>query len=234
MPSMPEAELRPAATVVLLREGVTGLEVLLLRRNSELAFYGGAWVFPGGRIDASDAHDAFAQVPLSPLDAARRAAVREAREEANLVLAPGTLLHFAQWVTPPGRTRRFDTAFFAAHAQAGEHEVQVDRAEIDAHRWLTPHEAMQARERREIELPPPTFVTLSLLAHHGNVEAAMRALKGLAVRHYAPRPCTHDAGLIHLYAGDAGFETRDPNVTGPRHRLVVEGERWFYDGSAYP
>ena len=39
-----------AATVVLLRDGAGGLETLLLRRNSRIAF-GGMWVFPGGRVD---------------------------------------------------------------------------------------------------------------------------------------------------------------------------------------
>jgi 8-oxo-dGTP pyrophosphatase MutT (NUDIX family) len=44
----------PAATVVLLRDAAGGLETLMLRRNSKLAFAGGAWVFPGGRIDPED------------------------------------------------------------------------------------------------------------------------------------------------------------------------------------
>src|SRR5262249_22587229 len=44
----------PAATVVLVRDGERGLEVLLGRRSSKLAFHGGAWVFPGGRIDPVD------------------------------------------------------------------------------------------------------------------------------------------------------------------------------------
>ena len=44
----------PAATVILLRDGEDGLETLMLRRNSKLAFAGGHWVFPGGRVDADD------------------------------------------------------------------------------------------------------------------------------------------------------------------------------------
>ena len=39
---------QPSATVVLLRDGRSGLELLLLRRSAKLAFFGGAWVFPGG------------------------------------------------------------------------------------------------------------------------------------------------------------------------------------------
>lgn len=51
---------RPAATVVLLREGGDGPEVLLLRRNRATGFVPGAWVFPGGRVDAADGEDALA------------------------------------------------------------------------------------------------------------------------------------------------------------------------------
>src|SRR5512145_1131655 len=85
----------PAATVVLLRESGNGCEVLLVRRNAQLAFHGGAWVFPGGRLDradyADDAHDTIA--------AARCAAVREAREEAGLVLRPDALVLVSRWIT---------------------------------------------------------------------------------------------------------------------------------------
>ena len=49
------APLIQAATVILLRDGADGLETLMLRRNSKLAFVGGMWVFPGGRVDAQDA-----------------------------------------------------------------------------------------------------------------------------------------------------------------------------------
>ena len=80
---MSDIEPVPAATVVLVRETQqqTDIEVLLLRRNSQLVFHGGHWVFPGGRIDAED----FA---LSGGDleypAARKAAVRETKEEAGI------------------------------------------------------------------------------------------------------------------------------------------------------
>ena len=55
---------RPAATVLLLREGREGTEVLVIRRNEKLAFMGGMWVFPGGSVCAPDASDAvLARVP---------------------------------------------------------------------------------------------------------------------------------------------------------------------------
>lgn len=59
VPAVPAVP-RPAATVVLLREGRGGPEVLLLRRNRATGFVPGAWVFPGGRVDAADGADALA------------------------------------------------------------------------------------------------------------------------------------------------------------------------------
>ena len=75
------SELVPAATVILVRDGAGGLETLMLRRNSTLDFAGGMWVFPGGRVDDADRDGA-----ADDLHAARRAAVREAEEEAGLVV----------------------------------------------------------------------------------------------------------------------------------------------------
>ena len=49
----PGSEPVAAATVILLRDTDTGLETLMLRRNSKIAF-GGMWVFPGGRVDDED------------------------------------------------------------------------------------------------------------------------------------------------------------------------------------
>ena len=229
MTSANETELRAAATLVLLRDAADGPEVLLLRRKSELAFYGGAWVFPGGAIDAEDRVE-----QADDTLAARNAAVRELREEAGLALPGDALLHFAQWVTPPGRTRRFDTWFFAAHAAlAADQAVQIDPGEMDAFRWMTPRAALEARMRRELELPPPTFVTLTVLAAHAAATDALAALRASAVRYYAPHPCVvAPAGLVYLYEGDAGYATRDPEAPGARHRLVVRGERgehWSYE-----
>ena len=45
---------RNAATVALLRDGDGGLEVLMGKRATKMDFHGGAWVFPGGRLDDAD------------------------------------------------------------------------------------------------------------------------------------------------------------------------------------
>src|SRR5579875_1714836 len=75
---------RPAATVILLREP---FEVLMVKRNPDLAFMGGYWVFPGGKVEAADG---------SPEGAARR----ELGEEVSIDLAASTeLIPFARWIT---------------------------------------------------------------------------------------------------------------------------------------
>ncbi len=55
-PAVPVAA-RPAATIALMRDGASGLEILLLKRNRSAGFVPGAYVFPGGRVDTADADD---------------------------------------------------------------------------------------------------------------------------------------------------------------------------------
>ena len=71
-------EPRPAGTVILLRGGDSALEVLLVQRNPNARFMGGAWVFPGGAVDRHEGHGD---------QALRAAAVRELEEEAGISLA---------------------------------------------------------------------------------------------------------------------------------------------------
>jgi 8-oxo-dGTP pyrophosphatase MutT (NUDIX family) len=49
---------RPAATTLILRDGAAGLEVLMVRRSLRASFMPGAYVFPGGAVDAADASPA--------------------------------------------------------------------------------------------------------------------------------------------------------------------------------
>ena len=86
----PEAP-RPAATVLLLRDTPEGTEVLMTRRSATASFAPGAFVFPGGAIDAGDAgaHDIAARRPAQ--DDLRLtqaiAAIRESFEELGILLA---------------------------------------------------------------------------------------------------------------------------------------------------
>ena len=124
---------RDAATVLLVRDGVRGLEVAMLRRRLDSGFVPGAYVFPGGAVDPGDrsrrwasrctGHDdasasAVLGVPSGGL-AFWVAAVRECFEEAGLLVArheDGRPLRLVD---------RTEAARFDRHRRA------VDRGEVD-------------------------------------------------------------------------------------------------------
>jgi 8-oxo-dGTP pyrophosphatase MutT (NUDIX family) len=212
----------PSATVVLTRDGDDGLEVLLVQRNAALAFHGGAWVFPGGRVDAADRRPGDDE-----LAAARRAAAREAREEVALTVDADGLVPFSRWTTPEPMPKRFTTWFFAGVAEPGE--VAVDGGEIHDHRWLAPAAALGAQRRDELELPPPTFVTLLTLTPHPDTATLLRALAARAPEDFTPRITAVPGGGLCLYHGDVAYDGGDPDRPGPRHRLSMLEDGWRYE-----
>jgi 8-oxo-dGTP pyrophosphatase MutT (NUDIX family) len=214
-----------AATVILVRDGESGLETLMLRRNSKIAF-GGMWVFPGGRVDPED------RVGLEPddeLGAGRVAAAREAAEEAGLEVGAGEMHPLSHWTPPAITPRRFLTWFFVAAAPEGE--VVIDDGEIHEHEWLSPEEALRRRDALEIELAPPTFVTLKTLAQWTRVEEALAAVALRANEFFETRIGVTDDGPVALWHGDAGYEATDAAAAGARHRLSMAKDRWHYERS---
>ena len=213
----------PAATVVLLRDATGGgVETLMVRRSSKLEFAGGMWVFPGGRVDPED-------IPPDGdvIEAARRAAVREALEEAALVVDGDALVPFSHWVPPPVTAKRFATWFFLGPAPEGA--VTVDMGEIRDHRWLQPADAIARRDAEEIELAPPTWVTLHRLAQYGNVAAAVADAREREPEFFETHIARVEGGAAALWEGDAGYESNDAEAPGPRHRLWMSGNGWRYE-----
>jgi 8-oxo-dGTP pyrophosphatase MutT (NUDIX family) len=213
----------PAATVVLVRDGVGGLETLLLRRNSTIAF-GGMWVFPGGRVDESDRHGL---APTDELAAARRAAVREAREEAGLTIAEETLVALSHWTPPALAPKRFLTWFFLAPATGDT--VTIDRGEIHDHVWLRPADALARRNALEIELAPPTWVTLAWLAAHADVAASVAAAAARDPKRFETRIASGPDGPVALWHGDAAYPAGEIDGVGSRHRLYMRASGWVYE-----
>ena len=93
--------IRPAATVILVREAQTSYEIFMLKRTSRASFAGGMFVFPGGRVDNDDHLHKYDAHRFGPTDAQAAqvdalgaewrgfwiAAIRETFEEAGLMLA---------------------------------------------------------------------------------------------------------------------------------------------------
>jgi 8-oxo-dGTP pyrophosphatase MutT (NUDIX family) len=222
--SDPAAVVHPAATVVLLRDDEGGCEVLLVRRNAQLAFHGGAWVFPGGRIDAEDYVAGGAGQDAQA--AARYAAVREAREEAGLTVPPERLVLFSRWLTPRNVAKRFDTWFFAGPAST--EAVQIDGGEIHDHRWFVPRAALAAQRAGEIELPPPTFVTLTLLGDHSTAASTLAHLRQRPFELFEPQLHFTADGACTVYRGDAAYDSAELEQPGARHRLWMSASGWHY------
>lgn len=221
-----DSTLIPAATAVLLRDSDEGLQTLMLRRNSKITF-GGMWVFPGGRVDE-------AELDTQDVEgSARRAAVRESEEETGLVVPATDLVTWSYWIPPKmasiptkGKRRRFSTWFFVAPAPANE--VLIDEGEILEHRWLRPQEALDQRDNRQIELVPPTWVTLHQLSAHSNVSSVMEWANDNTSETFVTK-ALGGKPLVVAWHGDASYSNGDILTPGPRHRLVLDPAGWAYE-----
>jgi len=95
------AEAKPAATLLLVRDAPSGLEVLVVKRSEHSSFMGGVYVFPGGGVDPQDSSPELAAACVGRSDAEASAvlglvagglaywisAVRELFEESGILLA---------------------------------------------------------------------------------------------------------------------------------------------------
>jgi 8-oxo-dGTP pyrophosphatase MutT (NUDIX family) len=169
--SLPSPSPRPAATVIVVRDGphpTSPLEVLLLRRSLQADFVGGAYVFPGGSVDAADRGARAQRLCPGRSDAAASAtlgvrsgglaywvaAIRECFEEAGLLLArrDGMAVSF----TDPGTAERFVRLRGALHAgecsfvdvcEAEGLTLCVESLYYFAH-WITPERSTRRYDTR--------------------------------------------------------------------------------------
>ena len=140
-----ETPVRPAATVVLMRDSERGLEVLLTLRPKHLRFMGGAAVFPGGAVAQADLDERWADhSTLSPADAAGSmeeddpaaalgsyvCALREAFEEVGFLIGTGPIDRIE-------RVDADDAALFLTDCMELGIVLATDRL-LPAGRWVTP------------------------------------------------------------------------------------------------
>lgn len=153
----PTPELRPASTVLLVRDARSGIEVFMERRHLDSGFVGGAYVFPGGRVDPDDAIDPARITDLDEPTANQRlgltsgglahyvAAIRECFEEAGVLLAydrSGSLLDFGDPAVEDHFKRLRDqlnagTLSIQTIADQEDLRLATDRIGYWSH-WITP------------------------------------------------------------------------------------------------
>jgi 8-oxo-dGTP pyrophosphatase MutT (NUDIX family) len=158
---------------------------------------GGAWVFPGGAVDAGEGEGDSAH---------RAAAVRELAEEAAVEgVDPAALVRFSQWITPPQVKVRFDTHFFLAPAPP-DAEPRVDGAECVDLTWLTPAGALQAHGDGNLLLVFPTIKHLEQLSVFPTADALLDHARGRDVVAIEPRVILGGEQARIVLPGEPGYD----------------------------
>src|SRR5579859_5698339 len=187
---------RLAATVIVLRGGATGLEVLLVKRNPASRFMGGAWVFPGGAVDRTEGEG---DVAL------RAAAVRELAEEAGIELGDARqLVPFSRWITPAQVKTRFDTWFYLAPLPE-DAEARPDGHEVVEARWYEPADALETAERGEILLVFPTIKHLEQLSGFASAHELLNHARSREIRPVEPRVVMSGEHARIVLPGEPGY-----------------------------
>jgi 8-oxo-dGTP pyrophosphatase MutT (NUDIX family) len=184
-------------------------------------------VFPGGRLDELDG-DAGG-------DAAFEAAARrECLEEASLDLAGVPLLWFDTWCTPSAETRRYFTRFYLAMLpEGGGNLARTDEHETHEGRWATAAAHLEAWDREEVDLPPPTLCTLLRLRDAGHAGLASLADGDLAAP-ILPKVVAEDGAIVIVMPHDPRYAAADgegadvpARVHALPRRFMLRGKRWM-------
>jgi 8-oxo-dGTP pyrophosphatase MutT (NUDIX family) len=211
---------RPASTVILLRDGDSGVETFVMRRARSMAFAPGMYVFPGGRVDATDTDGVVldasddelgvladrASTDLAGVIALFSCALRETAEETGVVLAPteaggrpvldpANLPIVGHWVTPEVEKHRYDVRFFAAIVGPDQAPL-LSTTEGDHADWITPAKALDDFAAGTMAMLPPTIAMLRLLLGHQNAAAALAAASDREILPVLPKPYRDVAGEV--------------------------------------
>lgn len=185
-------EPKPAATVVLLRDGDAGIETFLMRRAMTMRFAPGMYVFPGGRVEDVD-------------DGSTRACgIRETFEETGVDLSASQISYWSRWITPEVEDWRYDVHFYCAALPAGS-DARNTTSEADWVGWYSLAHIIDEFIAERLPLLPPTIATIHEIAEFDDVASVLAAPR--QVRPLLPRPLPTDNGDVAWAIVDA--ETGD-------------------------
>lgn len=180
-----------AASIIVLRPATTGFEVLLMRRHGNSKVLGGAYVFPGGKVDPADGQVAPArmQQPLSDLrqalgeaDASEAtalrmfsAAIRETLEECGVLYAEGADHAIANAAREQLLAGMAWPDWVAAHPQP-----LMTSALVPWSRWITPKASLMMSKRFDTRFFVAILPAQQQASHDGHEATALEWLTPLA------------------------------------------------------
>jgi ribonuclease/clavin/mitogillin len=201
-----------AATAVILHDG----ELLVTRRQPQLAAFPGFHVFPGGKVDRTDA-----ETPPGPaiFDAhppkLMHALIREVREELGYDLAEaaqrGEIAHIVDLgiaLTPPVMPVRFNTHFFRIELTRRP-DLVPDAGEVASADWLTPAAWRDRYDSGDLLCAPPTIAVLRALA----ADSAAHVVPNL---HFEQRDAS-ELPMIEAVAGVRQVWVRSDTIPPAEH-----------------
>ena len=177
-----------------------------------------------GVLLACDASGAPAPTALAArhrhdVDRGHRRMLDVLRDE-SLLLEAGAVVDIGRWITPVGPPRRYDTRFFVARLPEGQ-EAAADEVEAVHAEWRRPAGALDAWQRGELVMLPPTVAWLRVLAAYSSVDEVLSAAARAEGPGSSPQVVGDDRGSFRVVLpGDAGYG-------GPDAR---DAWGWVYDG----
>jgi len=212
------AQLREAASVILLRRAEPGFEVFLLRRHRRASFMASAFVFPGGASEPGEdartaaARELFeeagvllaradaeleAQTLEMPIQAMLRRRILDGANAQAAMIAAGlawstdVLVPWSHWITPSIEPRRFSARFFTCELP-GAQVPSFDEVETVDQVWVRPHEALE--RAGELQLPPPQIRTFWELSQLDTLEEVLVAGRARSEEPHPVMPRLRTAG----------------------------------------
>lgn len=235
----PIAPALPASSILLIRDGRGGLEVLMIERAKTMRFAPGALVFPGGKVDQED-NDTWRWrrylkhnrkiLNDAPL---RIAAIRELYEETNILLGDTNVdasssrsLSFSNLLNQGSVKLKLAEMEPFAHWVTPEtmprrfdtyfflaaddgHVEQHDGIEAVAANWYKPREILANWEDDKIPLMFPTRLNLMKLARSSTVAAAFQAARQSPIVRILPRLEMNDAEVKLTIQKAAGYDVTE-------------------------
>jgi 8-oxo-dGTP pyrophosphatase MutT (NUDIX family) len=183
--------------------------------------------------DASGCFVSFADPEVKLKFDAYRTAVHQGMLPLPLILqseglrfALDALFPWGHWITPEIESRRFDARFFVTRIPEGQVPLH-DETETIHSQWISPQEALEGYDRRELTLAPPTLRNLEELVRFRSVAEVLESTRTRRIIPIQPRFIQQDGQVVILLPGDPMYPVEPGREIEGDTRIVLEEGRWW-------